>query len=206
MLPPNHTAKRCMWWLMTLHSICVALLLDAKAPNLSILSCMRRSTCARRRHRDDLLCRKKAHRPARCFLSRARTRFLISRWSLRPKSLNMVDPPDSTMFCTAAAQLSAWGRGRNAGLARPHLVEPSARVDRTLENGLVDHLRQRHDEIRAGSEPRALSREQCRGRRGTAQVPQDFGIEEDLRPEEALEANVAAPALTGGPLHARKFL
>ena len=37
MLPPNQTAKRCMWWLMTLQSICELAVLVASWPSRSML-------------------------------------------------------------------------------------------------------------------------------------------------------------------------
>lgn len=67
--PPNHTAYLWRWWLITFTSIAGGGALWANAPNLAILACMRLST----------------------------NRF-TSRCKRFPKSLNIVVPPESTMF------------------------------------------------------------------------------------------------------------
>ena len=68
--PPNQTANRCMWWLMTLTSI--LFMVGGLPPAAMIFSSFART------------------RPS--------TRFFKSLWSRRPKSLNMVEPPERTMF------------------------------------------------------------------------------------------------------------
>ena len=95
-----------------------------------------------------------------------------SRCNLLPKSLNMVEPPESTMFYQTGKIKSMFAlvrqRFQQSVIHTTHLVKPSSNIDRTGLNDGIDDLGQGSQEVRRV----------------------DLRVEEDLGGQESLVADV----------------